>query len=84
MKVSVPKILYTSSIDSKGPFTIYASSKFITSNNNMQEHSLVEKLFGELRQRYARRAGGYTRLLHIPNRTGDNAKMAVIELVDNS
>lgn len=50
----------------------------------MKEHSLVEKLFGELRQRYARRAGGYTRLLHIPNRTGDNAKMAVIELVDNS
>ena len=48
-----------------------------------QEHSLVPKLFGDLRQRYINRNGGYTRLLHIPNRVGDNAKMAVIELVDN-
>lgn len=29
------------------------------------------------------RNGGYTRLLRIPNRQGDNAPMAVIELVDN-
>ena len=48
-----------------------------------QEHSLVDKLFGPLRLRYMARPGGYTRLLHIPNRQGDNAKMAVIELVDN-
>ena len=48
-----------------------------------QEHSLVPKLFGDLRQRYDSRPGGYTRLLRIPNRAGDNAKMAVIELVDN-
>ena len=44
----------------------------------------MPKLFGELSLRYEGRAGGYTRLLHIPNRVGDNAKMAVIELVDNS
>ncbi|CAI8013243.1 50S ribosomal protein L17 [Geodia barretti] len=50
----------------------------------MREHSLVPKLFGELSLRYEGRAGGYTRLLHIPNRVGDNAKMAVVELVDNS
>jgi large subunit ribosomal protein L17 len=49
----------------------------------MREHSLVPKLFGDLRQRYQSRLGGYTRLLRIPNRAGDNAKMAVIELVDN-
>lgn len=49
----------------------------------MMEHSLVPKLFGILRERYAVRSGGYTRLLRIPNRVGDNAKMAVIELVDN-
>ena len=48
-----------------------------------QEHSLVPKLFGVLQQRYVDRPGGYTRLLRIPNRVGDNAKMAVIELVDN-
>lgn len=50
---------------------------------SLKEHSLVPKLFGILRERYAIRSGGYTRLLRIPNRVGDNAKMAVIELVDN-
>lgn len=55
----------------------------ITAGYFRQEHSLVPKLFGVLRERYETRPGGYTRLLHIPNRVGDNAKMAVIELVDN-
>ena len=48
-----------------------------------QEPFLVSKLFGSLRDRYTDRNGGYTRLLRIPNRQGDNAPMAVIELVDN-
>lgn len=51
--------------------------------HTFQEHSLVPKLFGPLRERYLTRPGGYTRLLRIPNRQGDNAKMAIIELVDN-
>ena len=50
---------------------------------NSQEKHLVSKLCGPLRTRYLDRNGGYTRLLRIPNRRGDNAPMAVIELVDN-
>ncbi len=43
----------------------------------------MEKLFGPLRERFLTRSGGYTRVLKTPNRKGDNAPMAVIELVDN-
>jgi large subunit ribosomal protein L17 len=43
---------------------------------------LVDKLFTTLRERYAERAGGYTRLLRAGFRYGDAAPMAVIELVD--
>lgn len=34
-------------------------------------------------ERYKDRPGGYTRVLRIPNRKGDNAEMAIIEYVDN-
>ncbi|XP_064397584.1 large ribosomal subunit protein bL17-like [Halichondria panicea] len=44
---------------------------------------LVAKLFGPLRDRYMSRPGGYTRVLKAPNRKGDNAPMAVVELVGN-
>ncbi len=50
---------------------------------HVQQDTLVSKLFGPLRDRYGTRPGGYTRVLRIPNRKGDNAAMAVLELVDN-
>lgn len=43
----------------------------------------VQRLFDELGARYKDRNGGYTRIIRMGRRSGDNAEMAVIELVDN-
>ena len=43
---------------------------------------LVTKLFGPIRERYASRPGGYTRVLRIEPRKPDQAPSAILELVD--
>lgn len=48
----------------------------------MQDTGITEKLFTTLADRYAGRAGGYIRILKAGFRYGDNAPLAVIELVD--
>jgi large subunit ribosomal protein L17 len=48
----------------------------------LQDAKLTEKLFSALATRYADRQGGYIRILKAGFRHGDNAAMAVIELVD--
>lgn len=43
----------------------------------------VDRVFSELKERFQYRPGGYTRVLKLPPRKGDNAPMAVLEYVDN-
>jgi len=48
----------------------------------LRNDEMVAKLFSALAERYAKRPGGYTRVLKAGFRPGDSAAMAVIELVD--
>lgn len=48
----------------------------------LRDETIVSKLFSALSERYGSRNGGYTRVLKAGVRYGDNADMAVIELVD--
>jgi large subunit ribosomal protein L17 len=48
----------------------------------LRDREMVTKLFDELGPRYATRNGGYSRILKFGFRKGDNAPMALIELMD--
>ena len=48
----------------------------------LRDRDMVTKLFNELGPRFATRPGGYTRILKFGFRQGDNAPMALVELLD--
>ena len=50
--------------------------------DRLRDRDIVAKLFDELGPRYQARPGGYTRILKMGFRVGDNAPMALVELVD--
>jgi len=50
--------------------------------SQIKDEAMVKKLFDVLGPRYAQRPGGYTRILKMGFRVGDNAPMAFVELVD--
>ena len=49
---------------------------------SVKDRDVLKKVFGELKDRYATRAGGYTRIMRAGFRKGDAADIAVLELVD--
>ncbi|MBL0919677.1 MAG: 50S ribosomal protein L17 [Hydrogenophaga sp.] len=52
--------------------------------NRLRDRDVVTKLFNELGPRFKVRPGGYTRILKMGFRVGDNAPMALVELVDRA
>ena len=52
--------------------------------SRLRDSAVVEKLFADLGPRFKARAGGYTRILRMVPRAGDNAPMALMQLVDKA
>ena len=50
--------------------------------DRLRDRSIVEKLFDDLGPRYAKRNGGYLRILKTGFRKGDNAPLALVSLMD--
>jgi len=48
------------------------------------DNEAVKKVFDELAPRYAKRNGGYTRILKLTERRGDDALMVILELVEDA
>jgi len=53
-------------------------------NRDVRDVEVLNKLFGALAGRFKARPGGYTRVVRVGRRAGDNAQLAVIELVDRA
>jgi large subunit ribosomal protein L17 len=53
-------------------------------HKTVRDQATLAKLFETIAPRFKDRKGGYTRLIHVQNRVGDNAPMAILELVEKS
>jgi large subunit ribosomal protein L17 len=51
-------------------------------SRDISDREVVKRLFSELSPRYKGCPGGYTRIMKLANRPGDNARVSIIELVE--
>lgn len=70
---------YVEKVITKSKANNVASTRFLACQFN---HGIVKKLLTEIGPKFASRNGGYTRIINLPPRTSDGARMAIIEFVN--
>ena len=63
------------------PSRLAARRKMMKTINKVEGVDLIDKLFNDIAPRYEGRVGGYTTILKMQPRKGDNSKMAILKLV---
>lgn len=68
--------------------TLTAKEARTVKNNNSEniyntDRKVIHKLFNELSQRFSTRQGGYTRIIRVGERRGDNAPICILEYLNN-
>ena len=63
------------------PSRLNARRKIMKTINKVEGVDLIDKLFNELAPKYETRVGGYTKILKMEPRKGDNSKQAILMLV---
>src|SRR6267378_1809635 len=53
-------------------------------HKTVRDQAALARLFDTIGPRFKERPGGYTRIIHVENRVGDNAPMSILELVEKS
>jgi large subunit ribosomal protein L17 len=53
-------------------------------HKTVRDQAALARLFETIGPRFKERPGGYTRIIHVENRVGDNAPMSILELVEKS
>lgn len=57
------------------------AAAFLRNVNVSEKETILQYLFAKIGPKYANTNGGYTRIIKLPRRLGDNTRMAIIELV---
>ncbi len=81
LKRSVDKMI---TLGKRGDLHAKNQAKSFLFERDLEETTVIKKLFGELADRYEERQGGYTRIMKLGPRRGDGANMVVLELVEGT
>jgi large subunit ribosomal protein L17 len=63
-------------------FRVHTGGVVETKRGNMMPETVLRKIFASVGPKFQDRQGGYIRVLRAPRRRGDNAEMALVQLVD--